>query len=79
MQQFDRHKIVFLHQEGDSQSAISLKTGTSQYSVQCGSKIKAAGLKETTYTQGTVSESHILKKQARKSKYAASKSLSVFM
>lgn len=44
MQQFDRHKIVFLHQEADSQSAISLKTGTSQYSVQrvlCGPKIKA--------------------------------------
>lgn len=52
MQQFDRHKIVFLHQEGDSQSAISLKTGTSQYSVQCGPKIKAAGLKKNDIYPG---------------------------
>ena len=31
----DRHKIVFLYQQGDSQRAISCKLGISQHGVQC--------------------------------------------
>lgn len=33
MTQFDRHKIAFLHQHDDSQTAISRKLGISQHGV----------------------------------------------